>query len=137
MTPFWLSHHHPEEYARCYRLGALALCARCLGTYPVLFAALLVQFAVHARLSHPLDVAAAVGLIVPATLDWAFGRFRPSAGTNAWRTLTGVLLGLGLGRSLFVHFQRPVPPMLIAQATLVTMVGVPVILAAYWRLRHR
>ena len=34
---FWLSHHHPDEYDRCYAVAGVHVCARCLGTYPVLF----------------------------------------------------------------------------------------------------
>jgi uncharacterized membrane protein AbrB (regulator of aidB expression) len=70
-------------------------------------------------------------LVVPATLDWAWGRLRPHAGSNAWRTFTGALLGLGLARSLFIHVQRPLPLVLLAQLSLVTAVALPVILATY------
>ena len=132
---FWLSHHFPEEYGRCYRFGPLRVCARCLGTYPVLLAVMLAQFAARAPLAHPLDLPVGVGLMLPATLDWASGRFSPGAGVNLWRTLTGVLLGVGLGRSLFIHLQQPWPPVLVGQAAVVTLVGLPVILATYRRRR--
>ena len=132
---FWLSHHHQDELNRCYRVGAVHVCARCLGTYPVLFTAFFLQFALRAPLDHPLDVPLVLALTVPALADWAYGRFRPQAGTNAWRTLTGVALGLALARALFVHVQRPLPPSLLAQAGLVTAVAGPVILATYRRRR--
>ena len=134
---FWLSHHPPDELDRCYRLFGLHLCARCLGTYPVLAAAFFAQFALHAPLSHPLDVPVGVALAVPATLDWAWGRFRPHAFSNLWRTLSGALLGLGLARSLFIHVQRPLPAVLLWQGALVTAVAFPVILAAYLRRSGR
>lgn len=134
---FWLSHHPPEELDRCYRVGAVHVCARCLGTYPVLFAGLAAQLAARAPLTHPLDVPLSVLLLLPATLDWAWGRFHPHRFTNGWRTLTGVLLGLALARSLFIHVQRPFPPALIAQAIVVTGVALPVILATYRRNRRR
>ena len=134
---FWLSHHPPDELDRCYLLGALHVCARCLGTYPVMFAAIAAQLALHAPLEHPLDVPLSVGLVLPATLDWAFGRFEPHRFSNAWRTATGVLLGLGLGRSLFIHLQRPLPIALLAQVFVVTGLALPVILAAYRRKRRR
>ncbi len=134
---FWLSHHHADELDRCYRVGGLHICARCLGTYPVLFAALVAQFAVHAPLSYPLDVPIVVALTVPALADWAYGRFRPHAFTNPWRTFTGALLGLALARSLFIHLQRPLPVVLLAQLGLVTAVAGPVILTSYLRQRTR
>jgi uncharacterized membrane protein len=133
---FWLSHHTSDELHRCYRWGGLHVCARCLGVYPVLFVALILQFVVHAPLGSPADLPVAIALTVPATVDWAVGRFRPHAGSNPWRTATGVALGLALGRSLYVHLQRPFPAALVAQILLVTAVAVPVILMAYRRSRR-
>lgn len=130
---FWLSHHHEDELNRCWNLGGVHVCARCLGTYPVLFAAIAVQLALKAPLEHAADVAIGVGLLLPALADWAWGRFRPTAFGNPWRTFTGVLLGLALGRTLFIHLQRPLPPALLFQMALVTGVATPVILATYRR----
>jgi uncharacterized membrane protein len=133
---FWLSHHHPDEFDRCYRVGPLHVCARCLGTYPVLFTAIAVQFALAVPLAHPWDVPLGLALVAPATVDWALGRFDPHRFSNPWRTFTGVLLGLGLGRSLFIHLRQPFPVVLIAQLLGVTAVAVPVILATYRRGRR-
>jgi uncharacterized membrane protein len=135
VSSFWLSHHRPDELNRCYAFGQVHVCARCLGTYPVLFAVFLIQFARHAPLSHPLEVPMVVVLTLPALLDWAYGRFRPEGGSNALRTATGVLLGVALGRTLFVHVQRPMPVALRVQLLLVTAVAGPVILATYRRRR--
>jgi len=128
---FWLSHHHEEEYNRTYLLGGVRVCARCLGTYPVLLAVMVGLFKVRAPLSWQWDVPLVLGLTLPALVDWAVGRFRPSGGSNAVRTLTGVLLGMALGRSLFVHLQKPLPPMLVWQAALVAVVALPVLLMTY------
>ena len=133
---FWLSHHPPEELDRCYRVGSVHLCARCLGTYPVMFIAIAAQVALHAPLQHTLDVPLCTAFVLPATIDWALGRSQPHRFSNAWRAFTGVLLGLGLGRSLFIHLQRPLPPVLIAQAIVVTGIALPVILTAYRRKRR-
>lgn len=133
---FWLSHHHPEEWNRTVVLGGVRLCARCLGTYPVLFAAIAVQFALAAPLVWRGDVALAVALLLPALVDWALGRFRPQRGSNALRFATGALLGLALGRTLYVHLVRPLPTALWVQAAVVTAVAVPVILATYGRQRR-
>jgi uncharacterized membrane protein len=137
MTPFWLSHHPPEELDRCYRLGRVHLCARCLGTYPVAFLGIAAQLVLRAPLAHPLDVPLGLALVLPATIDWALGRFDPHRFSNPWRTFTGVLLGLGLARSLFIHLQRPFPPVLLAQAIAVAGVALPVIFVAYVRRRRR
>ncbi len=128
---FLLSHHYPEEHHRTVVLGGVRLCARCLFTYPTLLLALTVQLSRRAPLEWRYDGVWAVALLLPALGDWAFGRFRPRAGSNAWRGLTGVLLGLALGRALYVHLQRPLPLWLLVQGALVTGVAVPVILATY------
>src|SRR5262245_19301835 len=93
---FWLSHHYDDELDRCYRFGTVHVCARCLGTYPILFLAFAAQFAVRAPLTHPLDLPLTLALTVPALADWAYGRFHPHAFSNLWRTLTGGALGLAL-----------------------------------------
>jgi uncharacterized membrane protein len=131
---FWLSHHHTEEYNRTYLLGEVRVCARCLGTYPVLLAGMVGLFAVRAPLAWRWDVPVVLGLTLPALVDWAVGRFRPASGSNALRTFTGVLLGVALGRSLFVHVHRPLPAVLLWQGALVTAVALPVLLAT-WRGR--
>jgi uncharacterized membrane protein len=113
-SPFWLSHHASDQFNRCYRVGPVHICARCLGTYPTLFAFILFQFAQHVPLTHELDFLA-IFLVIPATLDWAIGQFKPNLFSNLYRTLTGILLGIALGRSLFVHIQRPLPEILLFQ----------------------
>jgi hypothetical protein len=130
---FWLSHHRPEELDRCWKLRGVAVCARCLGTYPILFAAIALQLGLHAPLQHPVDLPLALGFLAPALGDWAYGRFRPHAFSNRWRTFTGLLLGVALGRTLFIHFQQPLPLPLLLQMGLVTGVATPVILASYRR----
>jgi uncharacterized membrane protein len=134
---FWLSHHPPEEYNRTYLLGGVRVCARCLGTYPVLLAVMMGLFAVRAPLAWRWDVPGVLGLTLPALVDWAVGRFRPARGSNAVRTLTGVLLGVALGRSLFVHVQKPLPAVLVWQAALVVGVALPVLLVAPRGPKHR
>lgn len=134
---FLLSHHHPEEYSRTYAWGPVRVCARCLGTYPVIFAAIAAQFASGAALLWPADPWISTVLVLPALADWAYGRFRPQSGANWLRTGTGVLLGLSLGRTLYVHFQKPFHLWLLAQLGLVTVVAMPVILEALFRGRSR
>lgn len=130
---FALSHHSPEELNRCYRFGTIHVCARCLGTYPVMFAAIAAQFWYQCPLEHSFDLVLGVGLILPATIDWALGCFQPHRFSNLWRTGTGALLGLGLGRTLFIHFQRPMPLALLVQLILVAAVVPPVVFMAYGR----
>ncbi|HLL54478.1 MAG TPA: DUF2085 domain-containing protein [Myxococcaceae bacterium] len=133
---FWLSHHHADELDRTYAFGSVHVCARCLGTYPVLLVALFWQIKTRAPTAWAYDGPWAIGLLLPALADWAYGRFRPHAFGNLWRSFTGVLLGLGLGRTLFIHFLKPLPLWLLAQGALVLAVAVPVLLLSARRRRE-
>ena len=44
-TPMWLSHHWPEDYDRCVRLGHTHVCRRCLWFYPVCFGVMALSLA--------------------------------------------------------------------------------------------
>ena len=137
MSPgFLLSHHSEEELHRCYRFGSVHVCARCLGVYPVLFGLVAIQLVLHAPLALKYDFPLVLGLTAPAVLDWALGQRDPARGSNLFRTFTGALLGLGLGRSLYIHLVSPFPKVLLFQLALVSVVVPPVILATYWRKRR-
>ena len=131
----WVSHHREPEYHRTWVLGGVRVCARCLGTYPALAAVLGLLFVLRAPLAWRWDVPVVLALTLPALLDWCVGRLRPEGGSNAVRALTGLLLGAALGRSLYVHLQQPLPPVLLAQAALVTALAGPVIVVALGRAR--
>jgi uncharacterized membrane protein len=137
-SPFWLSHHEPADYGRCVRAFGLHVCARCLGVYPVLFAALGLQIAYRAPLGEPYDlwVALALALPVPAVVDWARGRWRPKSGTNALRLFTGGLLGAALARSLYLHLRRPGHPLAMAQLLGLLAIAAAVEGVRLWQ-RHR
>ena len=130
---FWLSHHRADELHRTYEVGSLRICARCLGVYPVMFAAIAAQLAARAPLAWRWDGAWTLALFAPAVIDWTVGRFAPRFGSNPWRTLTGLLAGLALGRSLYIHLQRPFPVWLQVQLAAVTVAALAVILTAYAR----
>lgn len=106
-----LAHQHRSKSHRCLwlPLGSLrvALCSRCAGLYPTLAAA----FALQLVLRFPLriswiDWALVLGLSAPALLDWGASRLG-RAGHNLVRALTGVLLGVALGRSGYIYVHDP------------------------------
>ena len=132
-SPFLLSHHPRSELDRTYDCAGVHLCARCLGTYPTLAMALVAQFRHHTVLSWRFEVLAGVLFMLPALIDWSLGRLRPRQGNNLVRTGSGVLLGLALGRTLYVHLHHPYPRVLLVQAVVVTGVAVPVMLLALRR----
>jgi uncharacterized membrane protein len=106
--PFWLSHHRSEEAYKCFNVGGLHVCSRCLGTYPVLFAALVVQL--KRPLAPPalgIDPWLFFALPVPAVLDWSVGQLTRWRGNNLLRLLSGCLLGAGIGRCIYVNMRHP------------------------------
>ncbi len=133
-SPFWLTHHSPDAFNRCVSLGPLRVCARCLGTYPTALIFLVWQWLRKDWQVHSTDVPWVALLALPALLDWAFGQFFAQRGNNAWRLLTGVGLGLAIGRAMFLHLRepwgRPLQVLLIESL----LVAVPVLI---FRLRRQ
>lgn len=105
--------------------------------YPVLFGALALQIATRASMVHPWDLWVAWLLPVPAVLDWARGRFRPESGTNFIRFLTGVLLGVALGRTIYLHLREPLHPLAMKQLFAILGVAAAVELLARSRRIER
>jgi hypothetical protein len=99
---FLLAHHRPEEYDRCYVVGSVHLCARCAGLYPALLLLLALQLT---GLVGPLRAEWAVLFLLPlpAIFSWARRRLTGAAGSNPVATVTGGLLGIALGRGLFLY----------------------------------
>jgi len=107
---FLLAHHWPGQLDRCYQIWLgkkpVWFCARCSGIYPALFVTLIVQFA----LEVPRSVHDWLWLFVlplPAVVDWASSRWGFRRGSNRARTLTGVLLGIALGRTVYMNMIEP------------------------------
>ncbi|QLH79891.1 DUF2085 domain-containing protein [Halosimplex rubrum] len=95
---YLLSHHEPHEYDRCHRLAVggrtVRLCARCSGVYPGILAGVALVLTDTAPAAWPWLVACGPA---PALVDWAATTFTLRRGSNAIRTASGALLGLGYG----------------------------------------
>ncbi len=122
---FLLAHHRPEEYDRCYRIGGLHLCARCAGLYPALLLVLGLQLA--GRLDTVRAEWAVLFLLpLPAVFSWARRRLTGAAGSNPVSTVTGALLGVALGRGiyLYLHDHRSVAFWALAAGLVVVVLTV-------------
>jgi hypothetical protein len=53
-----------------------------------------------------VDTLITLGLAAPALIDWGLSRLR-ARGRNLIRVISGALLGVALGRSLWLYFRDP------------------------------
>ncbi len=112
---FLFAHHPPERRDRCVAVpwpngGALFLCARCLGIWPVTFALLVADLGGWLPLVR-LGTAGAILLPIPAVVSfWAetTGRI---AGSNALRIATAIPLGVALAELFARYLRRPSDPL--------------------------
>ena len=99
----WLSHHYPDDYDRCVRVGERHICRRCVWFYPVCFAvAGLTVAGVHWPTS--LDPWLLWLIPLPVVAEWwleHLGRISYSARRQvALSLLVAPAVGRGLGRYL-------------------------------------
>jgi hypothetical protein len=109
-TPLWLSHHWPEDYHRCSRLGWRHVCRRCLVVYPTLVA---VSVLALAGLRGPGSWEPWVVwlLPLPATVEWCgehLGRLRYSPRRNV---ALSAVAAVGVGVAFARYLERPADPL--------------------------
>ena len=130
--PFWLSHHRAEEAYKCFRVGPWHVCSRCLGTYPVLFAALVLQLRrPFAPVHLDTDLWLFAGLPLPAVLDWSVGQLTRWRGNNGVRLASGLLLGASLGRCIYVNMRHPGDVRVFVQ-----LLGLSAVAGVVWGIRQ-
>ncbi len=103
-SPMWLSHHFPDEYDRCVRMGRHHVCRRCIVLYSISLT-VAVAVAAGARLwPTRFDLWIVWLACLPATVEFALeqaGRIRHHPLRQS--ILTGILavaFGRGLGAEL-------------------------------------
>lgn len=102
-TALWLSHHWPEDYDRCARIGRSHVCRRCLWFYPACIATMVLAVA-GIRWPIGLDPWLVALLPVPVVVEW-WGEHLDLVEYSAPRQVTLTLLaapavGVGLARYL-------------------------------------
>lgn len=84
----------------------IALCARCFALYSTLFALLTLQFLFKGPGFFPYEGVFLIALSLPAAFDWGI-HLLGWPGRLSLRLITGMLLGIGLGRSAYHYIQNP------------------------------
>ena len=101
-----LSHHRKGDEGRCLKVRGLLVCSRCAGLYPAAALTLLTH-AAGLRLSPLQDALVLYALPAPALIDWGATFIDGRPGTNTSRLLSGVLLGVSVGRLVFINATTP------------------------------
>lgn len=102
-TALWLSHHWPEDYDRCARIGRSHVCRRCLWFWPVCLATTVLALT-GIRWSTSLDPWLLALLPVPVVAEW-WGEHLHRLGYSASRqvvltVIAAPAVGVGLARYL-------------------------------------
>lgn len=94
-SKYLLSHHRQDEYYRCFELSCRGkkyfVCSRCLGIYTGIACSLIYYFFISEKLLPYLMIAA---LPLFALADWTVTSFGTYKGNNAFRFISGLLLGI-------------------------------------------
>jgi hypothetical protein len=106
MTSLILSHHRPNQYDRCIKIGRHHVCRRCAVLYPVAFAVAIASlFGVHWPATW--DRALLYLLPLPVTLEFVIERFG-GVRYRAWRQVALTLLAApAFGRGFALYVANP------------------------------
>lgn len=109
-TPIGLSHHPPEQYSRCIRLGRWHLCRRCTVLYPTAAAAA-VATALLLGSQSPLDLYLLFLLPLPAVVDWWLEHLDRVSYSPIRQLVVTFAAGVGLGRGFTLYLADPSDPL--------------------------
>ena len=114
-----LSHHGPEDMHRCVHVGPVDLCRRCIATWPLAGALMLAGMATALPPAPDWELALWLGPPTGEYLAVHTARI-PYRSGRTW--LFGVLLGVGLGRTLHRYLLDPTDPVVWAVLGCVALV---------------
>ena len=108
VTPMWLSHHYPEDYDRCVRVGHRHLCRRCVVLYPL--AVLVLGIGAALAVDPAVTAAALVILPLPAVVEWTLEHLGVVAYAPARQVAVTIPLAVGLGAGFVRYFEQRTDP---------------------------
>ncbi len=106
-----LAHHRSEELHHCYKIGVGSskhhICARCLGLYPAIVFTMVLVFSGVLRFSPARSFSFMAWGMGTGILEWSIVRLGFWRGRNYLRTITGAIMGVGMGIGFPIYFRRP------------------------------
>lgn len=106
-----LAHHRSEELHHCYKIGVglskYHFCARCLGLYPAMAFTMVLVFSGVLSLSPTRSFSFMAWGMGIGILEWSIVRLGFWSGRNYLRTITGAIMGVGMGIGFPIYFRRP------------------------------
>lgn len=99
VTPLFFSHHYPEEYYRCVRIGKFHFCRRCVFLYPLTFLVLGLSFTTYLW-PVEFDPFLLLLLPIPATIEFSLEQLKKIPYRPKIQILTTLLLAPALGKGL-------------------------------------
>lgn len=109
VTPLWLSHHYPEDYGRCVRIGRSHVCRRCLALYPVTLVALIAGLAVGPEVTNDAIAAVVVMIVlpVPAVVEFVLEHLGLVGYHPGRQIAVTVVMAVALGLAFARYLRHP------------------------------
>lgn len=109
VSPLWLSHHWPHDYDRCVVVGSRHVCRRCLVTYPLAFAVLVLGVA-GLRAPAGWELAGYALLPLPALAEFVVEHLGHTRHSPRRLVAVSIPLGIGLGLGFTRYVHDPTDP---------------------------
>jgi len=109
VTPLWLSHHYPEDYDRCVRIGRNHVCRRCLALYPLTVVVMIVGLAAGSTFTNDSTTALVLMIVlpIPAVTEFVLEHLGLIGYQPKRQIAVTLLMAVGLGLAFARYLRHP------------------------------